>query len=71
MTIFNQYPDEVSVLSRFQIQWSKPGVGFGQFEFYENNGVIYCDNETMSRDFIKTILCDMVDRSILDSESEC
>ena len=71
MTIFNQYPDEISVPTRFQVAWSKPGVGFGQFEFYEKDGVLYCDNETMNREFIKKVLCDMVDQSVLESELAC
>lgn len=51
-------------------EWSKPGVGFGLADFYfsahEEGGEIklYCDNETMSKEFIKERLCKMVDDAI-------
>jgi len=41
--------------------------GFGEFHFYidRKNGKVYCDNELMSKKFIKDLLCDMVDGCIL------
>jgi hypothetical protein len=42
-------------------QWAKPGTGFGGFIFYYKDGKLYCDNECMSKEFLKERLCKMVD----------
>ena len=48
-------------------EWSKEGVGFGTFYFwYDENNNLHCANEFMSKDFIKEMLCAMVDSCILD-----
>lgn len=47
--------------------WAMKGVGFGEFVFYEKDGIIHIDNECMGKDFIKKALCKMVDDAILDS----
>jgi hypothetical protein len=55
--------DGVSLHKRFGFDWSAKGIGFGQFYFYQDKyGVIHCDNECMSKEFIKRILCSMVDQ---------
>jgi len=43
--------------------WAQSGIGFGRFVFStENeNGICKIDNEGMSKDFIKQMLCKMVD----------
>lgn len=46
---------------RATFQWSWPGIGFGEFCFYVRRGKIYCDNEMMSKEDIKKLLCQMVD----------
>ena len=46
-------------------QWSKAGRGFGEFAFYHKDKKIYCYNELMSKEFIKEMLCKMVDDCIL------
>ena len=48
------------------IGWSVEGIGFGHFYFYEKDGEIHCDNEIMSKEFIKKVLCDFVDQCVLD-----
>lgn len=49
------------------ILWSVPNVGFGTLHFYKGkDGKIHCGNECMSREFIKKVLCDMVDDLVLD-----
>ena len=49
--------------------WSKENFGFGTFYFwYDENGDLHCANEFMSKDFIKEMLCAMVDSCILDDE---
>lgn len=50
------------------VQWSKPGVGFGNIVFYFKDGVLRCDNECMGKEFIKDRLCKMVDDAELDDE---
>ena len=50
-----------------QFQWSATGVGFGELYFYTKEGddKVYCDNEMMSKAFIKKVLCDMVDNAVM------
>ena len=55
----------VELLDEFTIDWIEPNVGFGKFKFYSKDGMIYCDNETMSKEFIKSVLTNMVDKCIL------
>lgn len=50
------------------LQWAKPGAGFGGFVFYFKDGVLRCDNECMSKEFLKDRLNKMVDLCILDDE---
>lgn len=50
------------------IHWNVKGVGFGLFyiiEWNNDTGQVIIDNEGMSRDFIKQVLCKMVDDAIL------
>ena len=49
-------------------QWGLPGTGFGNIVFYTKDGELRCDNECMSKKFIKERLCKMVDDCILDDE---
>lgn len=41
--------------------WGRADTGFGQFYFYVKDKELYCDNEMMSKDFVKEMLCHMVD----------
>jgi len=43
------------------IKWAREGVGFGEIVFYYDEGELMCENECMSADFIKKVLCDLVD----------
>jgi hypothetical protein len=49
-------------------QWTSNGIGFGQMHFYlsKEDGYVHCDNEIMSRSFLKKMLCHMVDNCVLD-----
>jgi len=47
--------------------WSACGVGFGQFYFYIKDDKIMCSNEQKDKEFIKKMLCKMVD----DCELSC
>jgi hypothetical protein len=49
------------------LAWSAKGIGFGQVVFYEQNGKLMCDNELMSKEFIKRMLCKMVDDCEMNS----
>lgn len=51
--------------------WGKKGTGFGQVHFYRDQaGVLMCDNELMSKAFIKEILCQMVDSCAMELPSK-
>lgn len=40
-----------------QLDWSVAYVGFGQFYFYQgDDGLLYCDNECMSKAFIRDVV---------------
>ena len=52
----------------FRVTWDSD-VGFGQFDFYietNNNNKLIISNEHMSKEFIKEVLCKLVDVAILD-----
>ncbi len=63
--MFDTLERSVYLSDEFIINWAEPNVGFGQFKFYTKNGIIYCDNETMSKEFIKSVLINMVDNCVL------
>lgn len=66
---FNHLSDEVFLNAGFQIDWAVKGIGFGGFYFHQDeNGIIRISNECMSKDFIKKVLCMMVDKAILQDE---
>lgn len=56
----------------FTIHWEDSDLGFGQFYFYryENASTgefkIKCSNELMSKEYIKKVLCAMVDNCELE-----
>lgn len=50
------------------INWSVKGVGFGEYAFFQRDGKIYCDNEGMSRESVKKVLCMMVDQAIFPED---
>jgi hypothetical protein len=47
-------------------RWSKKGRGFGELSFYFKDDKLMCGNELMSKEFIKKMLCLMVDECELD-----
>jgi len=60
---------------QFRLHWGKPGIGFGTADFYWSDHEygkmkLYCDSETMSKDFIKEMLCQMVDDSVFEDERD-
>lgn len=60
-----------SIYHPVTVKWTAKGTGFGEFTFYSVDGKLHCQNEMMSKDFIKLMLCLIVDKAILDdSEKE-
>ena len=51
-----------------EFQWSAKGVGFGSFYFFYKDDELVCENEIMSKEFIKKMLCNMVDNCTLRDE---
>lgn len=45
----------------FIVAWGRKNWGFGEFTFAMKDGKIVCDNECMSKQFIKDVLCALVD----------
>lgn len=65
--------DEEMVDGTALFSWSKKGYGFGMLYFYfkeDDNGkkVLHCDNEYMSKERVKEILCNMVDNAVFGDE---
>lgn len=46
----------------FEVKWRAEGFGFGLLTFNLKNGRLICDNEGMSREFIKRVLNYIVDQ---------
>jgi len=67
---FNNQTDTVTLHDNFGLNWSSKGIGFGQFYFYNKDGKIFCSNEFMSKDFIKKVLCQMIDECELEDQRE-
>ncbi len=58
--------NSVDLHKGFGLDWSVTGIGFGQLYFtVDDQGVIHCDSETMGKEFIKMVLCRMVDQCVL------
>jgi len=56
-----EYPEEKT--ENIMFAWSITGFGFGTTTFYYEDGKLKCDNETMSKESIKKILCAFVDKA--------
>lgn len=58
---------DVAIPQILYVQWSAENIGFGELYFAQDeDGTIHCDNEYMSKEFIKAVLCEMVDRCVLE-----
>lgn len=51
--------------------WCKTGCGFGELSFYEQDGILYCDNEYMSRETVREILHALADHVADQAIMEC
>lgn len=47
----------------FGIQWSSSKIGFGTVTIEVKDGRVHIDSEAMSKEFVKDLLCKMVDKS--------
>lgn len=49
------------------IAWRTKSAGYGHVEFYKSKGgILRCDNECMSVDFVKDVLIKLVDKAVFD-----
>jgi hypothetical protein len=55
-----------SIYHPVTVKWTAKGTGFGEFTFYSVDGKLHCQNEMMSKDFLKVMLCLIVDKATLD-----
>ena len=70
--MFNTLEDSCKPHDKVGFDWSAKGIGFGQIYFYldKTDGHIHCDNEYMSRKFLKETLCKMIDNCILNDPND-
>lgn len=52
----------------FDIRWETRSCGWGRLTFYVKKGRLFCDNQHMSRRFIKKVLCRLADEVELEDE---
>ena len=62
----DECPNYSDITETTVIVWGRPGVGFGEVVFYKEDGALKCDNEGMSPEFIKEVLCDLVDKATFE-----
>jgi hypothetical protein len=68
---FRKEPDftvvDVEVLRAPYLRWQTASAGFGEVRFYRGeDGRVHCENECMSRDFVKSVLMRLVDDAVWD-----
>ncbi len=68
--LFNNCSNGCEPAGYVAFQWSVKGVGFGSIGFYTKDDKVNCNNELMSREFIKDILCKMVDDCIMEEPNK-
>ena len=49
--------------SSVTFQWGVKEVGFGELSFHYEDGKLKCQNEYMTKEFAKKILCEFVEQS--------
>lgn len=66
--MFKELPTQCRPSGDCEFGWVSTGIGFGSFRFWvsEEDNVLHCDNEAMSKQFIKDMLCQMVDECVMD-----
>ena len=56
-----KYPDEQT--ENIMFAWAIKEFGFGTTTFYYENNKLKCQNETLSKESVKKILCAFVDKA--------
>jgi len=68
---FDKFDDGCSPIKNVEFEWSAKGCGFGRMNFYiGDDGYVHCGNEIMGREFLKKMLCLMVDNCVLDEPGQ-
>jgi hypothetical protein len=69
---FDRFDESCEPVGTASFQWTAKGVGFGGMYFYfdKKDSYVHCENEIMSRKFLKEMLCHMVDNCVLDCPNE-
>lgn len=69
---FDGFEDSCVPHNHVVFSWSSKGCGFGQASFWfdKTDGYVHCGNEIMSRQFLKEMLCKMVDNCVLTEPNE-
>jgi hypothetical protein len=49
----------------FDLAWQTESAGFGHICFWSKDSLLHCDNEAMGRDFLKKVVCKLVDDATL------
>jgi hypothetical protein len=63
---FDSCEDHVEIDKNFQVSWSIKGIGFGSFTFFTSeDGSVSIDNECCSKEMIKRVLNNLVDKATL------
>lgn len=66
---FDSCEDDLELVSSCSINWSIKGTGFGNLQLYVGqDGNTWIQNEGMGKNFIKKILCDLIDGATLEDE---
>jgi hypothetical protein len=67
---FDSFNDSEELTCKsFEVCWSRNGIGFGSFYVYKDeDGVLHVDNECMSREFVKGVMCKLIDNAVFDDE---
>jgi len=55
--------DEKEQTETVMFVWGVDGFGFGTTTFFYKDGKLKCDNETMSKEQIKMLMCAFVDKA--------
>ena len=65
--MFDKFDDVCRPIGSVTFNWEAKGVGFGQMEFHVGeDGYVHCYNEIMGREFLKKMLCQMIDNAVME-----
>lgn len=72
LDLLEKLEDSAEPHSSISMSWEAKGIGFGQFYFYldEQDKKWHCQNECMSKEFIKRMFNAFVDELVLDESRD-